>query len=77
MATASCRAGEAATATGKAGTAAPKAVSIVEPPSANLLAAGRTLPPSPTRASKGWALGASPAEVAPFTIGERLAGSSC
>ena len=75
VATASAAPAKAATATaaGKAGTAAPKAVSIVEPPSANLLAAGRTLPPSPTRASKGWALGASPAEVntAPFTIGER------
>ena len=73
VATASAAPAKAATATaaGKAGTAAPKAVSIVEPPSANLLAAGRTLPPSPTRAAKGWALGASPAEVAPFTIGER------
>ena len=46
-------------------------MSIVEPPTANLLAAGRTLPPSPTRAAKGWALDSSPAEVAPFTIGER------
>ena len=73
VATASAAPVKAATATaaGKAGTAAPKAVSIVEPPSANLLAAGRTLPPSPTRAAKGWALGSSPAEVAPFTIGER------
>ena len=71
VATASAAPAKTATATVKAGTAAPKAVSIVEPPSANLLAAGRTLPPSPTRAAKGWALDSSPAEVAPFTIGER------